>query len=402
MRKLILILVTVCVFNILASAQFPKLPKFEKPKLPATDTSSSNNTQQSTVSQNSTKENLSGSKTASVTPALPAATILKPTLTVRAVHDANYWKMPEAKNFWSWMPKVDFMVTGPIPDSSFFTVEFTMPDGKPWFSWDSGPVAATEGDAKYVESVAVPRWTDKRSIIETGVFGFKITLKNGLDGTAKEMYRGKFKVSKKFAGTSHPDFKNQYAFYVDQDWSLPIGYVYMDMKSDPNAPMVNVGMWFRGDYDNTRLTAYLYYNGKQISTTTSNSKGIGGSIKSIITEGDDNREFLWALWKFSFYNVRAFDSSNSSSFPEAHNLKQNPGNYEVKVLLDGELVRTASFTIGSDGMVTDNGVAGKNNFGGYSIVIPVKVLPSKEGTLNLQSWKTDAFYENPLTGFSVQ
>jgi hypothetical protein len=396
MKKTISILIITFAFNILASAQFLKIPKIEKPKLPTVDTNKSTNNQ-----QNSSNEKPSEAKNDSVQQKLPSATILKPSLTVRAVRDLNYWKQPDAKNFWSWMPKVDFMVTGAISDASYFTVEFTMPDGKPWFSWDSEPMSVDEGGVGYIESIAVPRWTDKRSIIETGVFGFKITLKNSLQGTAKEMYRGKFKVNKKFAGTPSPDFKNQYAFYVDQDWALPIGYVSLDAKTDANAPLLNVGMWFRGDYDNSRLTAYLYYNGKQISTTTSNAKGIGSSVKSVITEGDDNKELLWAFWKFTFYNVRAFNSG-SNSFPEAHFFKQNPGNYEIKVLLDGELVRTANFAVGSDGGISDNGIAAKNNFGGFWTVMPVKVIPAKEGALNLQAWKTDAFYENPLTGFSVQ
>lgn len=331
---------------------------------------------------------------------LPSTTILKPSLTVRTVKDANYWKQPSAKNFWSWMPKVDFNVTGPIPDASYFTVEFTMPDGKAWFSWDSGPISVPEGQYRAVESVAVPSWTDKRSIIETGVFGFKVTLKNNLAGTSKEMYRGKFKVGKKFAGTPHPDFKNQNAFYVDQDWALPIGYISLEMVSEPKAPRLLASMWFRGEFDSSRLAAYLYHNGKQISSTANSNQGASSGAKSIITSGDDNDEVYWELWSFGFYNVRAYDLTGT--YKSAHLLYYNHGNYEIKVLLDGELVRTTSFTVGSDGTIADNGVAAANGFGGMGIVIPIKVLPVKEKDVNLQSWKTDAFYGNPLTGFSIQ
>jgi hypothetical protein len=391
MKEIFLIAALIFCFGITASAQLPKIPKLEIPKI---KTNQSVGTTQSSSNSDDNDDN------SVIRQTIPPVTILKPTLTVRAVRDLNYWKQPDAKNFWSWMPKVDFLVTGPIPDASFFTFEFTMPDGRPWFSWDTAPVSVAEGQTFWVESEAVSGWKDKRSTIETGVFGFKITLKNNLQGTAKEMYRGKFKVGKKFAGTAHPDFKNQNAFYVDQDWALPIGYLTLDMRTDQNAPVLNVLMWFRGEFDRSRVQAFLYHNGKQISNTTSNDKGFAAGTKSVITEGDDKREFYWALWNFAFYNTRVYDLSGSNS--TAHLLSKNPGNYEVKVLLDGELARTASFTVGSDGKIVDSGIASNNGFSGLGIVIPVKIMPSKEGTLNLQSWKTEAFYGNPLTGFTAQ
>jgi len=389
MKKIIAIFTITLCFSLPASAQFPKLPK-----LPKIDDKKTNDSRTVSTNPNSTD-----SSTDSYKQSVPATTILKPTLSVRAERDQRYWKQPTVDNYWSWMPKVNFTVTGPIADASFFTVEFTTPDGKPWFSWDSEPVSVAEGGWFEVESEAVPRWQDKRSTILTGTFGFKITLKNNLNGTSQEMYRGSYKVNKKFAGTENANFKNQYAFYVEHDWALPIGYVSLDTKQDANTPKLDLGMWFRGDYDSTRLTAYLFYNGKQISNTKTSDKGSGSSMKALIAQGDDKKEFHWAFWKFSFFNVRAV---GSSSYPNAFALKNNPGTYEIKVLLDDEIIRTASFTVGSDGKIVDSGIASSNGFGGMGTVIPVKVISAKEGTLNLTAWKTDAFYGNPLTGFTAQ
>ena len=293
---------------------------------------------------------------------IPAATILKPTLSVRAQRDLRYWKQPTLDNYWSWMPKVNFMVTGPIPDASFFTVEFTTPDGKPWFSWDSAPISVPTGGFYAIESETVRSWQDKRSTIATGTFGFKITLKNNLNGTSQEMYRGTYKVNKKFAGTENINFKNQYAFYVDQDWALPIGYLSLDKIQDANSPKLDIGMWFRGDFDSDRLVAYLFYNGKQISNTKSSDKGTGGPRVSLIAEGDDKREFYWSYWNFAFYNVRAAQSDN---YPTVHILKNNPGNYEIKVLLDDEIVRTASFTVGTNGQIIENNIASRKTHGHF-------------------------------------
>lgn len=330
---------------------------------------------------------------------MPTTTILKPTLSVRAQRDLGYWKMPNAPNYWSWMPVVSFTVTGPIDDASFITFDFTTPDGKPWYSWDTEPFSVPAGGFYNIESQAVTSWRDKRSTILTGTFGFKVTLKNNLTGTSKELYKGTYKVNKSFAGTPHVDFKNQYSFYVDQDWALPIGTISLE-KTDPDSPLLSAGMWFRGDFDTDKMAAYVFYNGKQISSTKNSSQGGSVRGKALIAEGDDKRQFYWVYWNFVFYNLRQFDKK--SGYPLATLLKNQPGNYEIKVLLDGELARTVAFTVGPNGEIVDSGIAAKNGFAGMGTIVPVKIIGGKEGVLDLQSWKTEAFYGNPLTGFIAQ
>ena len=82
-------------------------------------------------------------------------------------------------------------------------------------------------------------------------------------------------------------------------------------------------------------------------------------------------------------------------------LAANPGEYEVKVLREGDLARSAKFTVGPDGRLVDNGITQKNSLGGLAMVLPVKVLGSGDGQWDANAWKTDAFYGNPLTGFAV-
>lgn len=330
----------------------------------------------------------------------PATTILKPTLMVRAQLERRYWKQPDLPNFWSWKPQVSFSVTGPIPDASFFTVEFTTPDGKAWFSWESRPFSVEAGQTYDVESGNLASNIDKTTTIATGTFGFKITLKNNLNGTSQEMYRGTYKVGKKFAGTTNVNFKNQYAFYVEHDWALPIGYISLNTRENPKSPRLNVGMWMRGNINSDRIGAYIFYNGKQIANTKSTDKGVANEVKPIIAEGDDSGEFRWGYWKFDFFKILGY--ADESSVSDVFIMKKNPGIYEIKVLLDDEIVRTASFTVGSDGKLADNEIAAKNGFSGMGTIIPVKVIPVKEPGLNLQAWKTDAFYGNPLTDFTAQ
>lgn len=389
--------------NAAASAQFPKIPKVDKtniPKVeqPSTGTTTTGTTQ--TTSSGGVETRPSSTGSSSSQPVMPQTAVLKPTLRIVTLRDQRYWKQPDQNNYWSWIPKIMFDVTGPIPDSSYLTVDYTTPDGKLWYSDKSDSFSVREGSTYTAEMGRLSSNPgDKRTTIATGVYGFKITLKNELQGINKEIYNGKFKVNKFFAGTSNANFKYQYVFYVDQDWALPIGYLWLDGKQNPTASILTSAMWFRGEQDEFKLAAYLYYNGKQISSTKDNSTGKADSKYLIVSEGDSDDKVRWEQFNFIFYNVRSFDSAGNAG--NVHLLKRNPGNYEIKVLLDGELVRTTSFTVGGNGEIADNGTATQNGIGGYRMVLPVKVNPVKEGTIDVNAWKTDAFYSNPLTGFNV-
>lgn len=73
----------------------------------------------------------------------------------------------------------------------------------------------------------------------------------------------------------------------------------------------------------------------------------------------------------------------------------------MKVLREGDLARSAKFTVGPDGRLLDNGITQKNNLGGLAMILPVKVLGTSDGQWNAMAWKTDAFYGNPLSGFAA-
>lgn len=396
MKKISIAFIASLCFSTVAFAQFPKLPKIDIPKVPkttATPQSGGGSGSENSAMNQTNNPDL-------VAPKLPPTAVIKPSLIVRADQDKGYWKLPDAPNYWSWMPEVQFMMTGPVEDASFLTYEFFTPDGKPWFSEDTAPFSIPDGGSRGFESKGVPSWKYKHSSIATGKFTFKVTLKNNLQGTSKELYKGMYVVGKKFAGTPHPDFKNQNAFYVDQDWRLPIGMVSYDWKQDTKAPPLGVNMWFHGDMNAGDLSAYLFYNGKQISSTKTSNQGADTSVGYVIHEGDDNNELQWQNWRFTFYNIRL--SNGGGSYPDAFSLSKNPGDYEIKILFDGELVRAAKFSVGPGGSVVDNGVAAGNGFGALGTVIPVTITPGKEKLTNLSNWKADAFYGNPLTGFTAQ
>jgi hypothetical protein len=79
-------------------------------------------------------------------------------------------------------------------------------------------------------------------------------------------------------------------------------------------------------------------------------------------------------------------------------VRNNPGNYEVKVLILGHLARSIKFKVSANGSL-EGGVDSANTLGTDRVVVPVQVLGDSGGTWDRNAWKTDAFYGNPLAGF---
>ena len=78
---------------------------------------------------------------------------------------------------------------------------------------------------------------------------------------------------------------------------------------------------------------------------------------------------------------------------------KNLGEYEIKILQNGKLARTAKFTMGSGGKLVDTGIGRQSALGTGRIVVPVQVVGDQDGTFDRNAWKTEAFYGNPMTGF---
>ena len=335
-------------------------------------------------------------------PAAPQAspTILKASLIVRANRLLRYWKAPEADNYWSWMPELSFVVVGPINTGSAFFIDFTNETGAPWYTVECETPTIDATRWQRISTPAITTHIDKRTTLATGTFGFTIRMKNELSGTDQKIMSGKYKVSKFHIGNNLPAFKNQFEYMVDQDWNLPIGYLYFNTPADQNMPPLVVSMWFRGELDNTKLAAYLFYNGKQIASTKEQTGGAGYDAAIFANSNEGTR---YERWKFSWGQVRGWntDTSSANNTSQIFFLAANPGEYEVKVLRDGDLARSVKFTVGPDGRLVDNGITQKNSLGGLAMIVPVKVLGAGDGQWDANAWKADAFYGNPLSGFAA-
>lgn len=306
---------------------------------------------------------------------------------------------------WKWIPRIDFKINGALASGSHLSVEYTLPGSKPWLKLDCEPESKFDGQILVVTNCGRTIPPEKSSLV-TGIIDFKILLTNELQGVNQTLFAGKFRVEKFL---NDPQFKNQIDYYVDQDWNLPIGYVYAaetrNYLAPESAKTVNFGpleaaMWFRGAEKTRKVAAYLFYNGKQIADTEKSSGGIS-SAEFEVNSFNSNTNNEWARVNFTFFNVHLFNYETLNQHPDAFHIQKNPGEYEIKVLRNGKLARSLKFTVGQDGKIVAPGANGNYNLNTYRFIFPVQVIGDGDGQWNGEAWKTEAFYNNPLSGFHV-
>lgn len=411
MKRIVFVVAASLVFTVglagLAAAQFPikipKMPKVEKPK-----TESTQPTNTPSTSAPSTSSRGSAGKSHQYDFIRPTAQVLlvKDSIYIQAETTDDYWKTPGVKTS-SWVPKVQFNVFYDWVAELPYVAEYFNPDGSLWFSEDLelGRPAADLAVRSQSKRDTTYKMRDTKSTTATGVYGIKITN----SATKEVMFQGKFKIGKfprPWKG------KTSQEFYVDHDWLMPIGTVSFHFSNfsgqdlGQNFP-VEVGMWFKkatGSTDHGR-EAKLFYKGQQIATT--------GRLQANETRASDTGNLSgelhhWARWDFQWlFDGRVGDvtidnggSYHPDNMPKSYFVDRNPGEYTVKVFDKGVQVREAKFTMGADGRIVDGGFHKPGYLTYHKVMIPVTIMAGAE-KYNATAWKTEAFYGNPLTGFSV-
>jgi hypothetical protein len=327
--------------------------------------------------------------------------LIKTMVQIDMLRGSDYWAPNAAKpvSVSCWIPHVTFQVRKPIPSGARCSITFTRPDGSPWVEL---PCPVHEQSDETVVEYETPTGGDldafkKKYTTAVGTFGFKINLHDELGGTDQTLMAGKFKMIRVSRAQGTPETKNDADFSVDYDWTLPIGYLWFHGGYAPTSPALRVSTWLRGHSDMADVSGYLFYQGKMIADTKS---GGGGMDYKVEHSTSDNRptDPYWRLWDMGFEKVRKTEGQGNSN-PSLFYLDKNPGEYEVKLMRKGDVVRDLKFTVGADGNVVDTGIAAASHLGTGRIVIPVKILGTQDGPWKTTAWQTDAFYGNPLTGF---
>lgn len=315
------------------------------------------------------------------------------------------------KNYdvWSWVPTIEFRVNGPIPSGSQLYAEFSLPTGGVWAKFDCPTEETTQG--RWWKTTGGGRDVpEAKSSTYVGPVSFAIKLRNELVGSDTTLFTGKAKVEKALSNESGPKAANHFVYFVNHDWNLPIGYVYLtpDDLRGWDRPGFNAAFWVRGDA--VKFEPHLFHQGKEIGRKSLEGREVGRA--SAESDVDNNpthyvteklpQKAKWSRVRCSFPNVKGWDKSGEEYplFGPPHLLSAAPGEYELKVLWNNRLARSIKFTVSPDGKI-DNGIAAANKLGSDRVIVPVSVLGDQDGQWDRAAWKTQAFYGNPLTGFTA-
>lgn len=312
---------------------------------------------------------------------------------------------------WSWVPQTKFRVNGPIPSGSQLYVEFTAPGIGPWVKYDCKTQETEKGYWWQPECGGRDSIPEDKGITYTGPVSFTIKMRNELSGGPDQtLFTGKAKVAKVHSGEAGPNFVNHFDYYVDQDWNLPIGYVFLtaDDVFGMRKPRFSFSLWARGEI-NGSYEPHLFHNGKEVGKMMYEGQPVGvPSCGSTEVEHNTthiaNGQYVWTRMKCEFFSVLGWnktDDPNETTFGRLYLFSENPGEHEVKILYKGKLVRSFKFSVDAEGKIVDNGIGTSNKLGNNRIIVPVQVLGDADGPWDRNAWKTDAFYGNPLTGFTV-
>jgi hypothetical protein len=312
------------------------------------------------------------------------------TLEIRCDTKERYWKFPDQSYYSSWVPALRFRVNYNFENTMRLKAEWSLPDGKPWFS------ESLNGSYDKIET---PYSNDERfqnGVVQGGVYGVKITDTR----SGQVLFEGKFRVNKFKYGETTPMYKNQFGFAVDFDGALPVAFIGFNWNRDAAAPPLTVGMWikepknmYRSDFE-----ARLFLNGQEIATTDDR-----GGVKDQVESRSPNAnnyypQGRYEYWSFS-WPVRYLASGTGASYPSDRFINKEDGEYTFKILYKGVQIREGSFTV-KNGQLADKGHNSEPGFSGYELIVPVEVMGGKD------DWKPEnadiMFFANPIRGIIVK
>jgi hypothetical protein len=363
------LLITVCSVQI-TSAQLPiKIPKVPKPSQPKPEPSPGTPASAEPTQPATPKTNESNGQ-----PKIAKDSILLTTQRGRDV--AGYEKR-------GWVPAIQFRGSGSIASGSRLSVDFTLA-GKPWVSFDCNPESENSHWSATCGGDSIPGGKQETY---AGPVAFTIRLRNELEGTNVMLFNGTAKVVMvpAYKGATKMD---DMEWYVDEDWRIPFGYVFWE--KDPGHggdPFLHVAFWVRGNSPD--VEAHLFYQGKDIAKFSSPGNGAADWNPNL---------YRWGLIDGEFLGVYPNAPTGDEGYEPRFGVTNNPGNYEVKVLILGHLARSIKFKVSANGGF-EGGIDSANTLGSDRVVIPVQVVGDSGGTWDRNAWKTEAFYGNPIAGF---
>ncbi len=204
-------------------------------------------------------------------------------------------------------------------------------------------------------------------------------MRNELNGTDSTLFSGKMKVGKVRSNEQGPKAANKFVYFVDHDWNLPIGYVYLT-PSDVHGwklPDFHVTFWVRGEA--LKFDPHLFYQGKEVPKQFVDGIEVGkpgceAEVENNTTHFVDDsvpQKAKWARVECDFPIIKGKNTTDDSTTKDLFTLAANPGEYEFKLLWNNRLARSIKFTVAPGGKF-DNGIAASNQLGSDRVIVPVK------------------------------
>jgi len=290
---------------------------------------------------------------------------------------------------WSWVPRMEFRVNGPIPSGAQLYAEFNIPGATPWVKFDCR-TEETKAGYWWRTQCGGRDIPEEKGATFTGPVSFAIKIRNELSGTDATLFTGRAKVEKSLSNLGGPKAATKFVYYINHDWNLPIGYVFLtpDEVHAWKKTTLNVAFWTRGSYQGN-FQPHLFYQGKEVGKISYDGREIG--VPNCDPEIENNttltvadtmpQKATWVRVKCRFFNVQGWDRTGQEPgmFGPLYQLDKNPGEYEFKVLWNNRLARSLKFTVGSDGKF-DNGIGSSNKLGSERVIVPVQVVGDQDGT----------------------
>jgi hypothetical protein len=302
---------------------------------------------------------------------------------------------------WSWVPLFKFSTTRDVGSGDQTYVEYTIPGAGP-LKFDCE--LNQRGNGFECGGHSIP---DDKTSTHVGPVNFALKMRNELQGANSTLLTGRMKVAKARSNSGGPQAANEWVYYVDQDWNLPIGYIFYTPNKgvyEWDYPTFNVAFWVRGDVG--RIEPHLFYQGKEIGRVFTDGIQMGAASCEAIVENltthsvNDSvpQKAKWSRIECDFPMVKGWDKAGANQ-SDMFKMDANQGEYEVKILWRNKLSRSIKFTVGPNGKL-ENGIAPANKLGSGRVIVPVTILGDNDGQWDKLAWKTEAFYGNPLTGFT--
>jgi hypothetical protein len=127
------------------------------------------------------------------------------------------------------------------------------------------------------------------------------------------------------------------------------------------------------------------------------------AVCEVLNTPETNQDSVNAYCRsvFTFQKAMLWDKEPGVMEPGFYyEMYKNPGDYEIKVLTKRKARAHGKVQLWIGLQDRDNGIAKQNNLGTLRIVVPAQIIGDQDGQWDRTAYKTDAFFGNPLSGFT--